>query len=164
MSATRLAALLLLTCTAGCAQRLPATRSPGARASFEPSRGGAVLASAVSVLEEQGYAVESCDGDLAAVATTAIELDAPCGGTTCLARQVVRVKLGYRAARVTVRREVWDYTAKAWVEIRDADVRVVEDALLARLLARADDPAPGRAPGADPCRAPRAERVAARGP
>ena len=119
-----LAAMAAVTAAAGCAPashaylRAPAhvraELPPGSRARFEPERFDMVFQSAVRAVRARGYEIVSCDPMFGAIATARTELDAPCGASTCLAREVASVKLGYRRARVTLTREVWDATLRAW--------------------------------------------------
>jgi hypothetical protein len=90
-----------------------------ARAPFQPGRFDAVFVSAVRAVRARGWKILSCDPDLGSFATAATESDAPCGASTCLARQRVAVKLGYRRARVTLIREVWDTTLRSWRVLDD---------------------------------------------
>jgi hypothetical protein len=99
--------------------RLSATRraagsAPVVRARFQPAEGDAVFERAVRAAALEGYRISRCDPDSRRLETARIELDAPCGATTCLARQRIQVALGYRQARVIVAREVYDGAAKAW--------------------------------------------------
>ncbi|BDG05285.1 hypothetical protein [Anaeromyxobacter oryzae] len=157
-------AAVLAACAQPAAHRLGASarlarfppRPPAARAPFQPPRGDAIFANAVHVLADAGYAVDSCDADLGAVATERVELDVPCFGGTCLARDTVKVKLGYKMAKVIVVRELWDWSLKEWAPIQDEDLRdgVTEEetALLARIM---DVPRPtlnGPERFGDPCR------------
>jgi hypothetical protein len=139
---------------AGCSHATPLFRA--ARAPFQPPRGDAIFAHAVEVLSEGGYALAACDADLGALATGAVELDVPCWGGSCLARQRILVKLGYRRARVIVVRERWDWSLKEWAPLADPaleqDVVVEEKALLSQIMQvpppRMDAPRPD-----DPCQA-----------
>jgi hypothetical protein len=133
-----IAPLVLIAC-AGPA-RLSA---PGvARAGFESWRGDAVFARAVGSVSAAGYRIRTCDAQLGLLETGTVEFDAPCGGTTCLARQSVKVKLGFRAARVTVERAVYDGASRRWVPdeaATDEAHELVQD-IIAR--ARRDDHRP----------------------
>jgi hypothetical protein len=116
------AALALVGCASGprpsralgASRAAPRTPPRGARAAFPPARFEDVFANAVEVLRERGRDIASCDPELGAVATAPVEIEAPCWGTTCLARETTQVKLGYRRARVTLVREVWDPGLRAW--------------------------------------------------
>src|SRR4051812_12629077 len=84
-----------------------------ARAGFEPPAFEAVFSRAVEALARNGYELQACDAGRGSLATRPREFDAPCGASTCLARESVALLLGYRAARVTVLREIFDPTVKA---------------------------------------------------
>lgn len=93
----------------------PTIRLPrGARAPFAPERFEAVFEGAVRAVRSHGYQIASCDPVFGLVTTAPVEVDAPCRGSTCLAREYASIKLGYRRARVTVTREVWDQTVREW--------------------------------------------------
>ena len=91
-----------------------------ARAEFPPERFETVFEGAVRAVRARGYEIVSCDPVYGLVQTSPVEMDAPCGGSTCLAREYTSVKLGYRRARVTVTREVWDPTVREWRAPEDA--------------------------------------------
>ena len=137
---------------AACSHAPPLARA--ARAPFEPPRGDAIFAHAVQVLSEGGYGFAACDAELGAVATKPVELDVACRGGSCLARQRILVKLGYRRARVIVAREVWDWSLKEWAPLEDPALEqalvVDENALLSQIMhvppPRMDAPRPE-----DPC-------------
>jgi hypothetical protein len=137
--------------------RPTAPTPPAVRAPFAPRGGDAIFANAVHLLSGDGYALKTCDPDLGALATERVELDVQCGTGSCLARQRVVVKLGYRMARVVVAREVWDFSLKEWVPVSDPALRealaVEGTELIGRILAvppqRAGDPEGA----ADPCAA-----------
>jgi hypothetical protein len=93
---------------------LPPALPRAARAPFAPERFETVFAGAVRALHARGLEIASCDPVFGLVATAPVEMDAPCRGSTCLAREYATVKLGYRRARVTVTREVWDPTLREW--------------------------------------------------
>jgi hypothetical protein len=93
---------------------------PGARAPFEPERFDIVFGAAVRAVRARGGELVTCDPVYGKIATATVEIDAPCGASTCLARQLTTVKLGYRRARVTVTREIWDSTLREWREPDDA--------------------------------------------
>lgn len=100
----------------------------GARAEFDPAAFDLVFVKAMGALRARGFVIVACDPELGAIATAPAEGDAPCLGSTCLVRETVSVKLGYRRARVTVNRELWDATLRAW--------RVADDAVSAQGIAR----------------------------
>ena len=144
----RLLGVTLLALAAGCAPRLvliPGVEEPVplAREPFRPGLSDSVWAKAVGVLDRHGYGFDACDEGASALRTRAVELDAPCGGTTCLARQFVTVKVGWRAVRLTVRREVWDPTWRGWRRATDMgsvmDVARLEQELMDELMARSDE-------------------------
>jgi hypothetical protein len=125
----------------------------GARAGFDPARFESVFATAVELVRGRGHEIITCEAPFGLMTSAPIELDAGCGATTCLAREIARVKLGHRRARVTLTREVWDTTIRAWTRQEDAVVREelsrAERDLVERMVA-ADDAALRRAAD-DPC-------------
>jgi hypothetical protein len=72
-------------------------------------------------VRDRGLEIVECEAPRGALATAPVELEAPCDGTLCLARETTSVKLGYRRARVIVTREVWDPTLRAWREQGDPE-------------------------------------------
>lgn len=86
-----------------------------ARARFEPAAFDVVFARAVRRLHEDGYDLVACNPHRGSLTTRPREFDAPCGRSTCLARQSVSVLLGYRTAKVTVTRELFDTAVQSWV-------------------------------------------------
>jgi hypothetical protein len=145
---------------AGVGSRAPSRAAPrGSRAAFAPSRFQDVFATAVEVLRERGLDIASCDAQLGNLVTAPVETDAPCWGTTCLARETTEVKLGYRRARVTLTREVWDPGLRAWrpsedVSAHDEIVREERD-ILERLVDAPPSAPRRRALNPDPCDARR---------
>lgn len=127
------AALLAALLGAGCAApglrpraTAPSERArplsiAGARAGFTPPSFRDVFAAAVEVVRGRGLDIVECEAPRGALATAPVEMEAPCGGTICLARETTSVKLGYRRARVIVTREVWDPTLRAWREQGDPE-------------------------------------------
>jgi hypothetical protein len=119
MNARQIAVALSVAALAGCvgAPVRPAAnteKARGARADFAPGSFDVVFRKALQAVQAQGFTVVSCDAGLGVIGTAKVEGDQPCGGTTCLARDTAAVKLGFRRARVTVTREVWDSTIRAW--------------------------------------------------
>jgi hypothetical protein len=102
----------------GTARRAPALPH-AAREPFEPQRFDVVFESAVRAVRARGYEIVACDPDFGSITTARTEVDAPCGESTCLAREITTVKLGYRRARVTLQREIWDATLHEWREPQD---------------------------------------------
>ena len=141
-----------------CASPRPARAPspPAARARFAPVEGDAVFEQAVRTVARAGYHRRSCDPERRRLETTLVEFDAPCGETTCLARQSVEVLLGYRVARVRVQRELYDGAWRAWQdEVEEESVDAARD-LLERILGsvRPRETASASRPGsaaADPC-------------
>ena len=167
-------ALLLASAGTACAGRTALGRRPvgsgsvGAASAeaplvvhqpITPGTSDAVFGRLVERLQERGYRVASCDAALGAVTTTTTELDAPCRTSTCLARDQVVVKAGWRSVSVSIRREVFDAGLKAWVPTAEPGSRqgVMKDAqALVASLQLADLGGPQRAgpvvarPGACP--------------
>jgi hypothetical protein len=144
---SRLVVCGLLAIASGCAPRLAlvpgsAEPVPQAREPFRSGLADSVWTQAVRVLEQQGYGFDACDDGHAALRTRAIELDAPCGESTCLARQFVTVKVGWRAVRLAVRREVWDPTWRGWRPVTDMasllEMARLEQDLMDQLMEKAE--------------------------
>lgn len=138
----------LLACGGPRASRVPAnaTSPVAARARFAPNHGDAVFQRAVRVAALEGYRLSSCDADRRQIQTARYERDAPCGPTTCLARETLEVKLGYRMARVTVAREVYDGAVRTWRSDDGAGSAETARALLGRIVSGT-----GAIPAANPC-------------
>jgi hypothetical protein len=132
----------------------PARPNAGARVEFVPERFDEIFAAAVDLVRDRGLAIALCQARRGALATVPVEFDAPCGGSTCLARETTRVKLGYRRARVVVTREVWDPSIRGWREQgdrrTDAELSRVERELASTMVLRGAT-SPGDAP--NPCAA-----------
>jgi hypothetical protein len=151
------AALLLASACSGSRAGLRPGPAPPVRQAIDAGQADAVFGRAVRALERRGYDFLTCDLDRGAMRTARIEKDVPCGATSCLARQVVTVKLGWRAVRVAVVREVFDGGYRAWIPAADPtsleDVLREEANLLRDLLAAdlegARPPGPGEPGG--PC-------------
>jgi hypothetical protein len=107
-----------------------------ARARFEPPAFDLVLRRAVRALQQDGYELDACDADRGSLVTRPREFDAPCGSSTCLARQSVSVLLGYRAARVTVVREVFDPTVKGWIPANRERFRTDAEEIVRTIVSR----------------------------
>lgn len=150
--------LALLACASPRATTAPPTAA-AARARFAPEDGDLVFEQAVRAAALAGYRLRTCDPEERRFETEQIEFDAPCRASTCLARQFVEVKLGYRVARVTVERELYDGGYRAWQDEEARASEAAARALLARIFA---DLAPRRA-AADPCAAAARLEVSALG-
>lgn len=133
--------------------------APTVRARFPPVDGEAVFERAVRAATLEGYRISRCDPDNRRLETARLELDAPCGATTCLARQRIQVALGYRQARVVVAREVYDGAAKAWRPSEAVPSSEAARDLLDRIVS-----AKGPAPRGDGCAAAARVEVSALGP
>jgi hypothetical protein len=112
---------------AGCAASTPqpmshlraGARSEGppahaARAPFPPERFDWIFERAARAVRARGWEIVACEPASGAIHTSRMEADAPCGSSTCLVRETMAVKLGYRRARVVMTREVWDQTIRSW--------------------------------------------------
>jgi len=131
----------LLACACAAPSRLTRTGPapvPLVRQAIDPGQADAVFGRAVRVLERRGYAFLLCDPERGAMDTERLEKDAPCGATSCLARQIVTVKLGWRSVRLAVVRQVFDGGFRAWIPAEDqvsrSAVAQEEEALLRDLL------------------------------
>jgi hypothetical protein len=91
----------------------------GTREQFEPRHFDLVFENAVRAMHARGLEIVACDPEFGSITTSRTEVDAPCGESTCLARETTTVKLGYRRARVTLKREIWDATLHEWREPDD---------------------------------------------
>lgn len=143
-----LAVLTLASCTPAAVVVRPARRPIGA------GHADAVFARAVHILDEHGYQLSRCDEDLGALETERLEVDATCGSTTCLSRQTVALKVGWRAVRLSVHREFWDASVRSWVPPEDSRsygaIQLEETTLLAELgAADLESTSRTRAPAAD---------------
>jgi len=94
---------------------------------FVPGNADVVFARAIHALEARHFELETCDADRGAIRTAVVEHDAACGTSTCLARETVTVKVGWRAVRVEVARVVFDGATRGWTE--GGDDAVVRAAL-----------------------------------
>ncbi len=116
-----------------------------AREALDPGWADAVRDHAFDILQARGYAVERGGDVLSAIQGGELELDAPCSDSSCLARETVEVRVGWRSIEISVRREVWDASIKAWIEPEDAralaaieeEQRVLLDEVLGRRTPRA---------------------------
>jgi hypothetical protein len=98
----------------------------GALAEFTPDQFRDVFTRSLEIVRTRGDEVVTCEARVGALTTGPVEFDARCGETTCLSRETTRVKLGYRRARVTVVREIWNPTVRAWTVLEDdATLRAV---------------------------------------
>jgi hypothetical protein len=144
---TRLSLLLLGSLLGACAPHIAMVPHavdpvPLARGLVGEGQSDVVWAQAVRLLTARGFKFDACDDSRGALRTAPTEGDAPCGATTCLARQYVTVKVGGRAVRLSVRREVWDPTWRSWVPLLDQrsqdDVIRLERELLGELMEEAN--------------------------
>ena len=106
-----------------------------------------VFERAAQVVQAREYALSTCNSVRSFLQTEwANRADVPCGTSTCLARQYVAVTVGWRAVKLTIRREVWDASLRDWVLARDpasvSDVEREANALVRELkLSDFDDDA-----------------------
>jgi len=130
------AALSVASCASPAAVRRPA------HGTFPRESRGEVWKRLLHVIESQGYAVLLDDEARGIIATRERELERPCGGGTCLARQALRVRLtGDGQVTLAVFRENWDPDGRRWAQASDrASVASVEQdqlALLAEVVPQA---------------------------
>ncbi len=164
--AIRIPLLLLVSCAAACAGPTRShPRDHAGRVRFSGGQFDAVFRTAVRTISTAGQPIETCDADRPKLATSRIEIDAPCGNTTCLARQSTAVLLGYRAAKVTIMREVWNPSVRAWVPAEPALLQREAQALAEALVEHTGSPPKGmpREPD-DACAQAAARTIVARGP
>jgi hypothetical protein len=132
---------------------------PGARAGFAPPKFEEVFAAAVDLVHDRGLEIAECQEWRGALTTVPVEIDARCGGSTCLARDTTRVKLGYRRARVVVTREVWDAAIRGWREQVDPgteeELSRTERELVSGMVLRGAAAPDDAADRANPCALPR---------
>jgi hypothetical protein len=152
-----LLALAWTACAAGPAAGPVGPQARPARQALDPGEADAVFGRAARTLERLGYDLVTCDLERGALRTERLEKDAPCRATSCLARQVVIVKLGWRSVRLSVSREVFDGGVRSFIPAEDGTSREAvaaeEDRLLREILAadlEGARAAPGREGG--PCR------------
>jgi hypothetical protein len=134
--------LLTLAMAAACTPRVGIVGKvgavPEARSAVLPGQADAVFARAVSALRARQYQFTECDDARSQLRTERTELDAGCFSSTCLARQVVTVKVGWRRVSLAVQREVWDAAGRSWIPATDAgsraDVEREERELVEELL------------------------------
>lgn len=88
-------------------------RLPAATVEVDPADRGALLLLAAAVLEERGLRVASRERDR--IVSVPRELDVPCGASTCLARELVVVRVADGRARVEILRGLWEPAARHWV-------------------------------------------------
>jgi hypothetical protein len=109
-----------------------------AREPFEPERFDTIFEGAVRAVLAGGYQIATCDPVSGIVTTAPVEVDAPCGRSTCLAREFTSIKFGHRRVRVIVTREVWNATLREWRAPEDpvslAHLETEERALIDRAL------------------------------
>jgi hypothetical protein len=114
-------------------RRLPAVEAEAPLVVHQPIAPGTsevVFGRLVQRLQERGYRVAACDEAVGALTTTTTEVDADCRTTTCLARDQVMVKTGWRNVSVTIHRQVFDGGLRAWVDTAEQGARtgVLKDA------------------------------------
>jgi len=134
--------LALAISTGACAPRALVTARPPAsseaRGEIAPGQADVVFERAVEVLEAHGYLFTERDDQRSLLRTERAEQDAPCYGTTCLVRQTVAVKVGWRSLSMVVRRQVFDSGLRSWVDAQDPasqrDVEREERALLREMV------------------------------
>jgi hypothetical protein len=123
IASMRLLALCTFAILGGaCAPRALVSRAPArseVRGPVAPGQADAVFGRAIEVLGERGYQFTECDDELSLLRTERAEQDAPCYGMTCLVRQKVVLKVGWRSLSLVVRREVFDSAVRSWVEAYD---------------------------------------------
>ena len=130
---------------------------PVVRQAIDAGQADAIFGRAVQLLEQHGYEFVTCDLARGALRTERVEKDAPCIATSCLARQVVTVKLGWRSVRLAVVREVFDGSYRSWMPADDPasleGVAREEERLLRELLAADLEGARSAGPGepSGPC-------------
>jgi hypothetical protein len=137
----------------------PVRMHAGARAEFEPRKLEEVFAAAVDLVRDRGLEIAECQQWRGTLTTVPVERDAPCGASTCLARETTHVKLGYRRARVVVVREVWDSATRGWREQVDpateAELARAERELVSGMVLRGAAAAEDAADRSSPCAPPR---------
>jgi hypothetical protein len=97
------------------AHRLPPPPAPPVSPVSSPITQGSandVVRAAVEVLRAEGLTLASCDSSR--VVSSRFERDVPCDGVSCLARESITVRVGYRQARVEVVRELWNPAMRSW--------------------------------------------------
>jgi len=119
----------------------PSPRSPPLvapeRIDYGPGRSEQVLERAVEALQADGRKVLPPSGPSGSRLVTApVERDAPCGVTNCLVREVVKIDVGYRRAKIRVERQAFE-SIRDWEPTRDptsaADIKQKQQELAATI-------------------------------
>jgi hypothetical protein len=144
--------LLAASCAASASfPRAGPSPVPLVREAIPAGEAETVFDRALRALDRRGYELVTCDVGRGALRTERVEFNADCNASSCLTRQLVTVKLGWRSVRVAVVREVFDGGTRSWVRATDpaslAEVSRQEDALLRELMAA--DLEGARLPGPD---------------
>ncbi len=115
------ATLLALAACAG-----PAVQRP-AHGSFDDKTKREVWQRAIDACAQRGFEIGFADPSLGVLVTRDHETQAPCGETTCLAREALHLRLEAGHAVASLSRTVWDPVLKAWIPPADpASLRAAE--------------------------------------
>jgi len=109
---------------------------------------------AAAALAGRGYQMALADPVRGVVITGPLELQAPCGASTCLARQTIYLRVAAGKATLSVDRELWDSSARRWVQPEDPpSVEALErdEAALLRELSGAVEVELRRSTAGEPC-------------
>jgi hypothetical protein len=126
--------------------------APAARFRFVPGTTDTQIDRVARAMPSDGLRL--AERDELKVVTQPRERDVPCGASTCLAREIVRVKFGWTQAALRVERWIWSAGTRSWERPLDpaslADIAREQELLLADLLRPRSRlaPEPERADGA----------------
>ncbi len=104
---------LLLACAGEKLARRPA------HAATPRLEGADAVGQATGALAGKGYQMALADPVRGVVITRPLELQAPCGASTCLARQTIYLRVASGKATLSVDREHWDSSARRWAQPDD---------------------------------------------
>lgn len=107
------ARLLALAAVAAAACAGPSVQLP-AHGAFEKTTRAQAWERAVSAAEKRGFELAFQDPGLGVLVTNERELQAPCGETTCLARETLYVREQDGRAVAYLSRTLWDATLRSW--------------------------------------------------
>jgi hypothetical protein len=131
-----LAAVLAVAAIAGCAG--PKVQRP-AHGTFARTTRPEMWARALEAVEQRGFAVRFQDASLGVLVTSEREVQAPCGETTCLAKETLYLRQEDGRAVAYLSRAMWDSAVRTWsAPATPRDVAAVEKEQLAIMKDIAD--------------------------
>ncbi len=90
-----------------------------AHGDFDPGERAAVWERTAQAVRERGYELALADPARGILVTRELERQAPCGGTTCLARDILHLRIEDGRAVANLQRRVWDAALRTWAEPSD---------------------------------------------